>query len=99
MVGKVSLDLTELVSEMGCSEIERNLPITLNVDGAVIESTLLVSSTNFVPSFLFFPKRQKGQNPVDYLSLSATLFLIFYSKTLFLCQDLDKALNISFWFI
>ncbi|XWS72674.1 hypothetical protein CRYUN_Cryun02cG0060800 [Craigia yunnanensis] len=42
VVGRVSLDLTELVSEMGCSEIERKLPITLNVDGAVIESTLLI---------------------------------------------------------
>ncbi|XWS70435.1 hypothetical protein CRYUN_Cryun03dG0048000 [Craigia yunnanensis] len=42
VVGKVSLDLTELVSQTGCSEIERKLPITLNVDGALIESTLLI---------------------------------------------------------
>ncbi|XP_022729164.1 uncharacterized protein LOC111284640 [Durio zibethinus] len=42
VVGKVSLDLAELVSEMECSEIERKLPITLNIDGVVIEVTLVI---------------------------------------------------------
>lgn len=45
MAGKVSLDLAKLVSEMECSEIERKLPITLNVNGVVIEATLSVSSS------------------------------------------------------
>ncbi|XVE97421.1 hypothetical protein REPUB_Repub03eG0017900 [Reevesia pubescens] len=42
VVGKVWLDLAELVSEMECFEIERKLPITLNVDGTVIQATLLI---------------------------------------------------------
>lgn len=45
MAGKVSLDLAKLVAEMECSKIERKLPITLNVNGVVIEATLYVSST------------------------------------------------------
>ncbi|PPD96590.1 hypothetical protein GOBAR_DD06403 [Gossypium barbadense] len=42
VAGKVSLDLAKLVSEMECSEIERKLPITLNVNGVVIEATLSI---------------------------------------------------------
>ncbi|OMO90818.1 hypothetical protein COLO4_18860 [Corchorus olitorius] len=43
VAGKVPMNLSEFVSELECSEIERKLPITLNVDGAVIEATLLIS--------------------------------------------------------
>ncbi|OMO61657.1 hypothetical protein CCACVL1_23334 [Corchorus capsularis] len=43
VAGKVPMNLSEFVSELECSEIERKFPITLNVDGAVIEATLLIS--------------------------------------------------------
>ncbi|EOY29474.1 Uncharacterized protein TCM_036996 isoform 1 [Theobroma cacao] len=42
VVGKVSLNLAELVSEMECSEIERKVPITLNVDGSAIKAILSI---------------------------------------------------------
>ncbi|KAK8535230.1 hypothetical protein V6N13_081368 [Hibiscus sabdariffa] len=42
VAGKVSFDLAKLVSDMECSAIERKLPITLNVDGLVIEAALFI---------------------------------------------------------
>ncbi|GMI95074.1 hypothetical protein like AT2G25460 [Hibiscus trionum] len=42
VAGKVSLDLAKLVSDMEWSEIERKLPVTLNVNGVVIEAALFI---------------------------------------------------------
>ncbi|KAK8654886.1 hypothetical protein V6N13_107482 [Hibiscus sabdariffa] len=42
VAGKVSLDLARLVSETECSEIERRLPVTLNVNGVAVEAALFI---------------------------------------------------------
>ncbi|KAK8523438.1 hypothetical protein V6N12_047958 [Hibiscus sabdariffa] len=42
VAGKVCLDLARLVSETECSEIERTLPVTLNVDGVAVEAALFI---------------------------------------------------------
>ncbi|XP_039039632.1 uncharacterized protein LOC120177610 [Hibiscus syriacus] len=42
VAGKVSLDLAKLVPVTECSDVERKLPVALNVDGVVVEASLFI---------------------------------------------------------
>ncbi|GKU87273.1 hypothetical protein SLEP1_g1703 [Rubroshorea leprosula] len=43
VLGKVPVDLSQIISKMECSEIKRTFPISLKVGGTTVEATLMVS--------------------------------------------------------